>query len=122
MNTSRHTIGLGASLLHTLRRECLVAFRSPGQIVNPVMFFVIAVTLFPLGGVLHLDVEGNPEKVDVIYRFFELFDLENIPTWKFMLEAWEGEELVFGLEEDMVFRDGCCRFLDGRQERIATIG
>lgn len=50
--------------------------------------------LFPLGGVLHMDVDGNPEKVDVVYRFFELFDLENIPTWKFMLEAWHNEELV----------------------------
>lgn len=50
--------------------------------------------VFPLGGVLHLDVEGNPEKIDVVYRFFELFDLENVPTWKYMLEAWESEELV----------------------------
>jgi len=50
--------------------------------------------VFPLGGVLHLDIDGNPEKIDVVYRFFELFDLENIPTWKYMLEAWESEELV----------------------------
>jgi hypothetical protein len=50
--------------------------------------------VFPLGGVLHMDTEGNPEKVDVIYRFFELFDLENIPTRQFMLEAWHNEELV----------------------------
>jgi hypothetical protein len=41
-----------------------------------------------------MDIDGNPEKIDVVYRFFELFDLENIPTWKFMLEAWQNEELV----------------------------
>jgi heme exporter protein B len=33
----------------TLRRELLVALRSPGDILNPLMFFLIAVTLFPLG-------------------------------------------------------------------------
>tara|TARA_R110000824_G_scaffold52692_4_gene146218 strand:+ start:152041 stop:152706 length:666 start_codon:yes stop_codon:yes gene_type:complete len=33
----------------TLRRELLVAFRSPGDVINPLMFFVIAVSLFPLG-------------------------------------------------------------------------
>lgn len=33
----------------TIRRELLIAFRSPGDIINPLMFFVIAVTLFPLG-------------------------------------------------------------------------
>ena len=33
----------------TLKRELLIAFRSPGDIINPLMFFVIAVSLFPLG-------------------------------------------------------------------------
>lgn len=33
----------------TFRRELLIAFRSPGEIINPLMFFVIAVSLFPLG-------------------------------------------------------------------------
>jgi len=32
----------------TIRRELLIAFRSPGDIINPLMFFIIAVTLFPL--------------------------------------------------------------------------
>lgn len=50
--------------------------------------------VFPLGGALHCDVEGNPEKIDVLYRFFELFDLPNIPTWQYMLEAWQQDELV----------------------------
>ena len=33
----------------TIRREILLSFRNPGDIVNPLMFFLIAVTLFPLG-------------------------------------------------------------------------
>ena len=36
--------------------------------------------MFPLGGALFFDADGNPEKIDVIYRFFELFDLANIRT------------------------------------------
>lgn len=50
--------------------------------------------VFPLGTTLCFDVEGNPEKIDVIYRFFELFDLENIPTAKYMLEAWAAGEVA----------------------------
>ncbi|MDT8399111.1 MAG: heme exporter protein CcmB [Pseudomonadales bacterium] len=33
----------------TLRRELLIAMRSPAAMLNPLVFFVIAVTLFPLG-------------------------------------------------------------------------
>lgn len=43
-------VSLSGVLKATLRRELLVAFRSPGDFINPLMFFVIAVTLFPLGG------------------------------------------------------------------------
>jgi heme exporter protein B len=50
MSPTRMQIGLGGTLLAVLRRELLIALRSPGNIVNPLMFFVIAVTLFPLGG------------------------------------------------------------------------
>lgn len=50
MNSTRIQIGLGGTLVAVLRRELLIALRSPGNIVNPLMFFVIAVTLFPLGG------------------------------------------------------------------------
>ena len=49
--------------------------------------------LFPLGAALCFDVEGNPEKVDLIFRFFELFDLRNIPTAHFLFEAWEAGEV-----------------------------
>ncbi len=44
--------------------------------------------VFPLGGELFFDIEGAPEKIDVIYRFFELFDWENIPLIPHLLEAW----------------------------------
>jgi hypothetical protein len=50
--------------------------------------------LFPLGSTLCFDVEGDPEKIDVVYRFFELFDLENIPVAKYLFEAWEAGELA----------------------------
>lgn len=50
--------------------------------------------IFPLGGALFFDVEGNPEKIDIIYRFFELFDLANIRTAKFFFEAWQNGEVA----------------------------
>jgi hypothetical protein len=50
--------------------------------------------IFPLENALFFDVEGNPEKIDIIYRFFELFDLENIRTQKFIFEAWDAGEVA----------------------------
>lgn len=50
--------------------------------------------LFPLENALFFDVEGNPEKIDIIYRFFELFDLENIRTQKFIFESWRAGEVA----------------------------
>lgn len=50
--------------------------------------------VFPLGSSLCFDVEGNPEKIDVIYRFFELFDLDNIPTAHYFFEAWSAGEVA----------------------------
>jgi hypothetical protein len=50
--------------------------------------------LFPLGGALFFDVDGNPEKIDVLYRFFELFDLGNIKAADFILEAWAADEVA----------------------------
>ncbi len=49
--------------------------------------------VYPLGGVLHVSIDGNPEKVDVIYRFFELFDLPNLKTISYMFEALESEDV-----------------------------
>jgi hypothetical protein len=50
--------------------------------------------LFPLENSLFFDAEGNPEKIDIIYRFFELFDLENIRTQRFIFEAWQAGEVA----------------------------
>lgn len=50
MSTSRRTLSVLGSLRAGLVRELLVALRSPGNIVNPLMFYLIAVSLFPLGG------------------------------------------------------------------------
>ncbi|MCC5024207.1 MAG: hypothetical protein J6386_16075 [Candidatus Synoicihabitans palmerolidicus] len=50
--------------------------------------------VFPLGSALCFDVDGNPEKIDVVYRFFELHDLENISTARYIFEAWEAGELA----------------------------
>lgn len=50
--------------------------------------------LFPLGSTLCFDVDGNPEKIDVLYRFFELFDIANIRTSKFIFESWQAGELA----------------------------
>lgn len=58
------------------------------------VFCVAPEDLFPLGPQLCVDVEGNPEKIDVLYRFFELFDLANIRTAKFIFEAWAAGEIA----------------------------
>lgn len=50
--------------------------------------------LFPLGSTLCFDIEGNPEKIDVLYRFFELHDLPNLPTAQYITEAWAADELA----------------------------
>lgn len=43
-------LALTGALRATLQRELQLALSSPGKIVNPLMFFVIAVSLFPLSG------------------------------------------------------------------------
>lgn len=50
--------------------------------------------VFPLGSTLCFDIDGNPEKIDVLYRFFELHDLPNLATAQFIFEAWAADELV----------------------------
>jgi len=44
--------------------------------------------VFPLGSELFFDVEGTPEKIDILYRFFELFDWANVKVGREILEAW----------------------------------
>jgi len=87
--------------------------------------------VFPLGSTLCFDVEGNPEKIDVIYRFFELFDLENIRTARFFFEAWSAgevaitppmrpfqeEKLAFGLFHHHLLTDFWSEALSARAHR-----
>lgn len=51
--------------------------------------------LMPLGDSLCAPVDGNPETVDIIYRFFELFDLAEVSTANAIMEAEaEGQVVV----------------------------
>jgi hypothetical protein len=50
--------------------------------------------VFPLGGELFFDIEGTPERIDVIYRFFELFDWANVRIAPHILEAWSAGAVV----------------------------
>jgi hypothetical protein len=50
--------------------------------------------IMPLGHTLCAPVDGNPEQIDVLYRFFELFDLENVRTAEFILAAAEAGEVA----------------------------
>lgn len=42
--------------------------------------------LFPAGDTLCADIDGNPEELDILYRFWELFDLENILVAKHIFQ------------------------------------
>ncbi|HRE81336.1 MAG TPA: hypothetical protein PLN52_09830 [Opitutaceae bacterium] len=64
------------------------------QIQGKRVFCLSPDDIFPLGTTLCFDVEGNPEKIDVVYRFFELFDLDNVRTAKFLFEAWSAGEVA----------------------------
>jgi hypothetical protein len=64
------------------------------QIAGHRVFCMRPEDLFPLGGALFFDVEGNPEKIDIIYRFFEMFDLPSIRTAPFIFEAWASGEVA----------------------------
>lgn len=51
--------------LQTIKRELLLAFRNPSDFLNPLIFFVIVVSLFPLG------ISPSPEKlVDIAPGIF----------------------------------------------------
>lgn len=64
------------------------------QLQGKRVFCLAPERLFPLGGALFFDAGGTPEKIDVIYRFFELFDLANIRTARFLFEAWTAGEIA----------------------------
>jgi hypothetical protein len=64
------------------------------QVAGQRVFCMRPEDLFPLGGALFFDVEGNPEKIDIIYRFFELFDLGSIKTAKYIFDAWASGDVA----------------------------
>jgi hypothetical protein len=64
------------------------------QIAGQRVFCMKPGDLFPLGGGLFFDAEGNPEKIDIIYRFFELFDLPSLKTAPYIFEAWASGEVA----------------------------
>ena len=64
------------------------------QLAGKRVFCMRPEDLFPLENSLYFDVEGNPEKIDVLYRFFELFDLANVRTEKFIFESWAADEVA----------------------------
>jgi hypothetical protein len=88
--------------------------------------------IFPLGGALCFDADGNPEKIDIVYRFFELFDLARISAAKFIFEAWESgdvavappmrpfqeEKLAFALFHHHRLRDYWREALSARSEKL----
>ena len=45
--------------------------------------------VMPLGNDLCVAIDGDPQKIDIVYRFWELFDLENITTLDHMLDVWK---------------------------------
>lgn len=47
--TSRPEVSTWGAFVATLRRDLLVAFKRRNDLLNPIMFFLIVVTLFPLG-------------------------------------------------------------------------
>jgi len=49
MSDSGQTVGAGRALLLVVRRELCLSFRRPEQLLQPLVFFLIVTTLFPLG-------------------------------------------------------------------------
>lgn len=64
------------------------------QLQGKRVFCIRPEDIFPLENALFFDHEGNPEKIDIIYRFFELFDLANISTQEFIFASWAADEVV----------------------------
>jgi hypothetical protein len=64
------------------------------QLLGKRVFCLRPGQLFPLGTALCFDMDGNPEKIDILYRFFELFDLSAIKTAPFIFESWKAGDLV----------------------------
>ena len=50
--------------------------------------------LMPIGDSFCIDVDGSPADVDVVYRFWELFDHANVPVMEELLTAVEEGRIV----------------------------
>lgn len=88
--------------------------------------------VFPLGGELFFDVEGTPEKIDIIYRFFELFDWANVRIAREILESWQSgavaiappmrhfqeEKLALALFHHHLLREFWAESLSGRTLKL----
>ena len=64
------------------------------QLLGHRVFCLRPEDIFPLENSLFFSADGNPEKIDIIYRFFELFDLANVRTEKFIFESWAAGEVA----------------------------
>ncbi|MEX1198591.1 MAG: heme exporter protein CcmB [Pseudohongiellaceae bacterium] len=51
---------MGAAFLATLKRDLLIALKRRNDLLNPIMFFLIVVTLFPLG------ISPDPEQLSQV--------------------------------------------------------
>jgi len=49
MNTTIPSIGLGRVLLSVLKREISLGLRQKGEVLTPLVFFMVIASLFPLG-------------------------------------------------------------------------
>jgi hypothetical protein len=98
------------------------------QLAGKRVFCLRPEDIFPLENALYYDADGNPERIDILYRFFELFDLANIRTQKFIFEAWaagevalapplrpfQEEKLAFGLFHHHLLPDFWAEHLSGK--------
>jgi len=50
--------------------------------------------LLPIGDRLCADIDGNPEELDIVYRFWEMFDIPNLPIMDAVFNAIEKTPLV----------------------------
>ncbi len=50
--------------------------------------------LIPMGEAFCIDVDGSPEEVDIVYRFWELYDAASVPVMEPLLAAVEEGRIV----------------------------
>ena len=50
--------------------------------------------LMPMGDTFCIDVDGSPEDVDIVYRFWDLFDQANVPVMGELMKAVEEGTIV----------------------------